>query len=136
MAERHFGSGPAMLLKDLMICRGDNADWPITIIVQYPVNALQAKHWDDPPAIDQSFRFDPLRFFSLCVPPADYVPSTVKKTSLGNPETLKCLKKRLITRYAFVKDAVMQAKVIHRTDRNHPEIRRALERKVEHALEM
>jgi hypothetical protein len=124
-----------MLHKD-MIFRGDHVGWPGAIIVQYPVNTRQARHWEDPPAQEQSFRLDPLRLSSQCVPPVCYVPSAVKKTSLGNPETLKCLKKRLITRNAFVKEAVMQAKVIHRTDRNHPEIRRTLERKIEHALEM
>jgi hypothetical protein len=46
------------------------------------------------------------------------------------------LEKRLITRKAFAKRAVMQAKVIHRTDRKDSEIRRMMERKAEHALEM
>jgi hypothetical protein len=37
-------------------------------------------------------------------------------------ELIKCFKKRLITEKAFVKEAVMQAKVIDRTDRKPAEI--------------
>jgi hypothetical protein len=42
----------------------------------------------------------------------------------------------LIAINAFVKKGVMQAKVIRKNNRNHPEYSRMLERKAEYALEI